>query len=133
MMENAAKTPENECTDAPAGSPPLLEVRLREHLEKALGLPVLFERPAVLPASFVLAERLGGGEETGLYTARMALQSYAGSLFDAMLLNERVKQAMTGFAAREDVCRVGLEGDYNFTDPETKRYRYQAVYEIVFY
>lgn len=133
MMENAAEIPGNGRINAAPGSPPPIELRLREHLEAALGLPVLFERPTLLPPAFVLAERLGGGQETGLCTARLALQSYAGSLLAAMQLNERVKAAMAGFAERDDVCRAELESDCNFTDPETKRYRYQAVYEVLYY
>ena len=111
----------------------LIEQRLRGHLEAVLGLPVVCERPAVVPTSFVLAERVGGGESIGLCTARFALQSYAGSLLEAMQLNERVKQAMAGFAERDDICRAELESDYNFTDPTTKRYRYQAVYQATYY
>lgn len=111
----------------------LIEQRVQQHLQKTLGLPVLFERLAVLPETFVLAERLGGGGSTGLCTARLALQSYAVSLLAAARLNERVKTALAGFAECGDICRCELQTDYNFTDPETKRYRYQAVYEITYY
>jgi hypothetical protein len=50
-----------------------------------------------------------------------------------MLLNDEVKEAMPGFAALPEVARVELETDYNFTNTETKQYRWQAVYQITHY
>ena len=32
-----------------------------------------------------------------------------------------------------DVIKVSLNSDYNFTDITTKRYRYQAVFDISYY
>ena len=31
-----------------------------------------------------------------------------------------------------NVFRCELNGDYNFTDTETKRYRYQAVFDLTY-
>jgi hypothetical protein len=54
-----------------------------------------------------------------------------------MRLNEDLKWAMIydngGALNISEVTKVELNGDYDFTDPESKEYRYQAVYEICHY
>ena len=50
-----------------------------------------------------------------------------------MLLNDEVKDAMVGFAELDEITRVELETDYNFTNTATKQYRWQAVYQITHY
>ena len=68
-----------------------------------------------------------------LDTATVAIQSIAGTLYEAAALNERVKQVMENLPYQEaNVFRAGLNSDYNFTDEETKERRYQAVYQITY-
>ena len=33
----------------------------------------------------------------------------------------------------DSISQAELNTDYNFTDTQTKRYRYQAVYDLVFF
>jgi len=42
-----------------------------------------------------------------------------------------VKQAMCDIADESEVCKCSLNSDYNFTDTATKKYRYQAVFDLV--
>ena len=60
------------------------------------------------------------------------MQSYGPSLFEAAELNERVKAAMDDLIQLPDIISSDLDSDYNFTDTSTKRYRYQAVYDIIY-
>ena len=48
-------------------------------------------------------------------------------------LNEQVKAAMEDLADLDEVSACRLNSDYNFTDTTTKHYRYQAVFDLVFY
>ena len=48
-------------------------------------------------------------------------------------LNELVKEAMDDIVVLDEISRSALNSDYNFTDVTTKRHRYQAVYDLVFY
>ena len=51
-----------------------------------------------------------------------------------MKLNEKVKEAMDELPWELDsVTRSKLNSDYNFTDTATRKYRYQAVYDITYY
>lgn len=54
-------------------------------------------------------------------------------MYDAARLNERVKAAMDSAAELDAVSASRLNSDYNFTDTTTKRYRYQAVYDLVYF
>lgn len=54
------------------------------------------------------------------------------SLLRAAEINEAAKAAMDTLPERPEVFRSALNSDYNYTDTETKTYRYQAVYDITF-
>ena len=102
---------------------------LTENLE---GIYVGMEAPEQL-TDYVLIDQTGSAKTNHITTTTVAIQSYGASLYEAMLLNERVKDAMDGFLALDVVSRVHLETDYNFTNTETKQYRWQAVYQITHY
>lgn len=63
----------------------------------------------------------------------IAIQSYADSMYEAAELNERVKTVMADAVALDDITKVDLNSDYNYTDTANKRYRYQAVFDITHY
>lgn len=103
-----------------------------EYLSGLLDVPVCAEVPEDMPERFVTVERTGSQTVNHVYTATMAIQSWGASMLDAARLNERVKALMDGITARPDVMRCHLNSDYNFTDTGTHRYRYQAVFDMVF-
>ena len=82
---------------------------------------------------YVLIDQTGSSTRDHITTTTIAIQSYGASLYDAMLLNEQVKTVMAGFVATSEVASVRLQTDYNFTNTETKQYRWQAVYQITHY
>ena len=55
------------------------------------------------------------------------------TLLQAAELNEQVKDAMEDIVELDSISQAELNTDYNFTDTQTKRYRYQAVYDLVFF
>lgn len=112
----------------------MIEVTLRNYLAKTLSAPVYLEIPENPPDTFVLLERTGGGGADHVNRATFAIKSYAGSMYAAAALNELVKDSLASFGWNEaDVSGVKLNSDYNFTDTTTKKYRYQAVFEIKYY
>ena len=96
-------------------------------------MPVLPEEPRDSLESYVLFEKMGRGRSNHICAATITLKSYAPSLFKASLLNEQVKAAMDDLICLDEICRSELNSDYNFTDTASKRYRYQAVYDIKHY
>lgn len=82
---------------------------------------------------FVVVQKTGGGEENKLRHATVAIQSYGSSMFNAASLNESVIAAMDGLPAQPEVASCRLNSDYNYTDTTKKQYRYQAVFDVVYY
>ena len=82
---------------------------------------------------FIVIERTGGGEENHIRSATVAIQSYADTLYGAAQLNEQVKALMDDITLLPQISACDLNSDYNFTDTTKKQYRYQAVYDLVYY
>ena len=111
----------------------MIEVIVKDYLKSKLEVPVLLEEPEETVEEFVLLEKTGSGEQDYINSATLAGQSYAGSLAGAAMLNEDVKAAMKGITVLDSISKSKLNSDYNWTDTQTKRYRYQAVYNFIYY
>lgn len=111
----------------------MIETTVQEYLQYKLGvIPVRMEREEGLPAKYVILEKTGSGEENKIRTATFAVQSYADSLYDAAALNEQIIEFMETLPAERDIFACELNSDYNFTDTTFRKYRYQAVFDIVY-
>ena len=100
--------------------------------DETLNTPAYMEVPKAL-TDFILLDQTGTSTTNHITTTTIAVQSYGKTLWDAMQLNEKVKDAMQQFVWQDNVARVELETDYNFTNTETKQYRWQAVFQITHY
>lgn len=111
-----------------------IEETILHYLEGEIDVDCMMEIPAEdLPTTFVVVQKTGSGIDDHLYRATIALQSYAPTLYLASQLNEAVKAAMDGAIGLNRVTKSKLNADYDYTDTSTKRYRYQAVYDINHY
>ena len=114
----------------------MIETVVKEILEAALDAPVFLEMPELdrfRDRPFVLLMKTGSGRSNGIERATLAVQSYAPSLYETACLNEAVKAALD--AAGKSSARLfaaKLNSDYEFTDTENRRYRYQAVYDLYY-
>lgn len=111
----------------------MIVLTIKRWLEQKLSVPVYMEIPSTPPVSFVVLEVKGMGRENHLHSAMAILQSYGSSLYAAAELNEQVKAAMNNLALLRDISRCELNSDYNYTDTASKRYRWQAVFDIKHY
>lgn len=111
----------------------MIELTVLDYLEKNLTVPVRMEIPENPPDAFVLLQKTAGGETDHICTAMLAVQSYGPTLLAAAQLNEQVKDAMDGLSDLDEIARCKLNTDYEFNDMARKRYRYQAVYDIMHY
>ena len=48
-------------------------------------------------------------------------------------MQQEYKEAMEKIIERNDTSKCELNSDYNYTDTARKRYRYQAVFDIVYF
>lgn len=101
-----------------------------DYLTDAVGLPFYGEVPPDPPEEFGVVEQTGSDSENRLYYPTLAVQSYAASLLRAASINELVMSAMDNLPTMDSVFRCRLNSDYNFTDTASKRYRWQAVFDI---
>lgn len=103
------------------------------NLEDGLA-PSYTEMPKTFPGKCYLIEKTGDTRTDHVNRATVAIQSYGGSLYEAMVLNEVLKDIMLNDLIQlDEVAGVKLNSDYNYTDTTTKRYRYQAVFSITYY
>ena len=112
----------------------MIEKILYDYLNGAnLSATVYMEQPKVKPSAFFMLEKTGGSKTNQIHESNFIVQSYGTSLVDAATMNEEVKEAMFNAVSLDEVSRVELNGDYNYTDSATKTYRYQAVFVITHY
>lgn len=112
----------------------MIEVAVLNFLKSELpDVAVTTEIRQGMGDTFVLLEKTGGGMSDRIFSSTFAVQSWAGSIYDAMALNERVKEAMLNLPAIKEVTKCSLNSDYNYTDQATKHPRYQAVFNVVHY
>ncbi len=82
---------------------------------------------------FCVIEKTGGGQENYIRHATVAIQSYGASMYLAASLNEQVIQIMENIVSLPEIASCELNSDYNFADTTKKKYRYQAVFDLVYY
>ena len=113
----------------------MIELDVIEFLGECMNCPAFLEEPdkAHRPESYCIAVKLGSSEQNMITSAQIAVQSYAPSMLAAAALNCAVKRAMESFIELPKISRCKCVSDYEFTDTQTKRYRYQAVFDITYY
>lgn len=110
----------------------MIITKLIAYLTANLDVFVGLEAPEQT-TGYVLIDQTGSNTRNHITTTTIAVQSYGASLYEALMLNERVKAVILGFVEENEVASVKLETDYNFTNTETKQYRWQAVFQITHY
>lgn len=110
----------------------MIEITVLQYLEETLQIPVYAEKPESPEPEYILIERTSGGYTNHICRATMAVQSYADSMLRAAQINEYVEKAMRDIISLTDISRCELNSSYNFTDISSKKYRYQAVFDIVY-
>lgn len=111
----------------------MIEKILYDYLSTTKKLAIYLEIPRDKPDSFYIMEKTAGGQTDKVNRATIVIQSYAPTLYDAALMNEAIKNAMLDALELDDISRVEINSDYNYTDPTTKQYRYQAVFVVTHY
>lgn len=109
-----------------------IEYILLEYLITNMQVPCYMEEPDTIEDRYIIIEKTGSSKKNFINSATFAIQSYGATMEQAVDLNEAVKAVMDEFWKHHAVYSCKLNSDYNFTDTETKRYRYQAVYVITY-
>ena len=112
----------------------MIETTLLNYLNSAdLSATVFMEQPKEKPEVFFVLEKTGGSQTNHINESNFIVQSNGPSLATTANMNEEIKEAMFNAITLDEISRVELNGDYNYTDSATKQYRYQAVFVITHY
>ena len=109
----------------------MIEQTIIAHLNDCLAVPVSGQVPEDPPATFVTVEKTGVGVKNHIFSAQLAIQSWAESQAKAAELNEAVKVAMADAVQLDEISRCRLDSDFNDPDTTRKFNRYQAVFSVV--
>lgn len=116
-----------------------IEMLVLDYLETEMNYPVYLELPESVEnpsftfQPFLIVQKTGSNQNGHLMTSTVAVQSYGATLYDAMQINYEVIEQMLQIIELEEVTRVEVNSDYEFTDEEHKRPRYQAVFDLTHY
>lgn len=110
----------------------MIETIVIDYLENQTGIPSYGERPKRPDPEYLLVEKTGGGEEDLIRKATIAVQSYADSMARASKMNDIVEKTMKEITDLENISKCKLNSSYNYTDTESKKYRYQAVFNLTY-
>lgn len=91
---------------------------------------VTLTEPKDRKGEYIVIERTGGRITNFINESTIAVQSFADSMSRAVIINDEVKAHMVNIISRNDVSACRLSSDYNYTDPESGKFRYQAVFDI---
>lgn len=108
----------------------MIELVILNYLTDHLSVPSFLEHQSKEPDRFVIFEKTSSSKNNYLPSSTFAFQSYAESVYEATKLNDELKQVVENMIELDEISGIHLNSDYNFTDTETKRYRYQAVFDI---
>ncbi|MDB1709505.1 hypothetical protein AB1I55_10525 [Enterococcus entomosocium] len=111
----------------------MIEIVIKNFLDSHLSVTSFLEKKGEMPKNYVLFEKTGSGENNHISSSTYAFQSYAPTLYEAALLNTELKEVLKDLIKLDEISRIKLNSDYNYTDTSTKEYRYQAVFDITHY
>ena len=111
----------------------MIEATIIAHLGANLAVHVGGEIPAKPEQRYVVVQKRGGERENHIYTSLIQFDAYAESLAEAAKLCQEVMAIVDDMICLDEVCSCEYGGDYNATDTASKRYCYQAMYDITHY
>ena len=89
--------------------------------------------PEKKPKSFIVIEKTGAGlDDSHLYSAVIAIQSYDETLYKTANLNTQIVKTMLNLNVIDKICKCDLNSDYFYPDTERNMYRYQAVFDVTY-
>lgn len=110
-----------------------IEQLMVEHVQNQTGVRTGGEIISGQKVPFIVVQKRGGSRRNMISSATMQFDCYAESLLKASELCKSVQKAVEESTALNDISGVEFGGDYNSTDPDTKRHCYTAMYDITHY
>lgn len=116
----------------------MIELVLLDYLKTKFDIPVVMEE--INEDEYIKIQKTGSSINERIPSSSFAIQCYSTSLYNAALLNEELKKVLLGdggdymgIAELKEVNKCSLNSDYEYTDTTTKKYRYQATFDLNHY
>ena len=84
----------------------MIEIIIKNHLDSKLEEQVFLEKPSPSYGVYVVFEKTSSGKSNHLPSATFAFQSYGNTLYKAVELNEKVKQAVVSEGVEYSIIRT---------------------------
>lgn len=111
----------------------MIEKIIISYLGSVMNINVYAERPENPPEEYILIQRTSRDRENWITSDMIVVQSISSlSKLRAATINDELERAMRDLTDLENISRCKLNSSYDFTDTETKEYRYQAVFDITY-
>ena len=111
----------------------IIEAVIIEYLEKELGVETYAEIPDEKPKKFIVVEKIDGGRINQIDASTLSVYSYGETLYDAVLLNEKVKSALLNVIVLDDISSSKIGGESRSIDKANKEYRYETIINLTHY
>ena len=112
----------------------MIELTIYNFLKEKTNIPVYMEIPNLQKIDkFYTIEKTGSSKTNHIQESTFALQSWGNSMIDVIRLNEEIKALIESAIILNEIVSVRINSDYNYTETSLKKYRYQAVVDIVHY
>ena len=111
----------------------MIEKIVLDYLNNALEYPTYTQEQNNGEEYFYLIQKVGSSVDNKIDTSMIAVQSYAPSRYEAAEMSYAMIEAMNDIIQLDEIGKCKKNSDYDYTDTSKKRYRYQALFEIVHY
>lgn len=111
----------------------MIEKIILDYMNDTMHIPAYMEEPHNPPAEYLRIELQGASITDHVKSAVITVQSYGSSLYRAACISHEVVEKMLDSITLNRVTKCSLNSEYSFNDEETHRYRYQAVFDIVYF
>lgn len=110
----------------------MIEKILIDYISENMNIPVFMEEQIDVSCPYIVLEKTGGSESNRLQTGTFAIQCYGNTKYESASLNAKLKTKMIEITSVDNIFKCQLNSDYDYTDTQKKKYRYQAVYNITY-
>lgn len=112
----------------------MIEVTLRNYLVENLeNIPVLFEKPKVKPAKYVLIHGLDCGVINHIQADTFSFTSIAPSYYEAKALSDRVKALLFNSIELPTISSAKLGGQNGSALASESAYEYELIFNFYHY
>jgi len=111
----------------------LFEEVLLKYMNQNMKIKSYTERSSSQEDEFYVIDRIGGSSNRSYDTSTIAIQSYAKTKYRAAKNDEAMRKCILEMVSLDNILNVELNSFYDYTDTNTKNFRYQSVFEFKHY